>query len=140
MNNKENNVKDTAYDYWQSVAGMYSAGNTFHLNEKGFVEMTIDGVLKSRQKLKQKLSYANFDVLSNFVDRLNGYVVGSKSTEFAEFCKMTKKEFIVCTNKLPSDYWLFNYLRFKVKFMTDKRGGKSMQSFMIMILQSRIFL
>lgn len=122
-NNKENNLKDTVYDYWQSVAGMYSAGHVFHLNEKGHVEMKVNGVLKSRRKLKGKLTYANFDVLSNFVDKLNGYVVGSRSTEFAEFCKMTKKEFIVCPNKSASDDWLYSYLRFKVRFMTDKKRG-----------------
>lgn len=123
MNNQENSVKDTVYDYWQSVAGIYSAGHVFHLNEKGHVEMLVGGVLKSRRKLKEKLTYANFDVLSNFVDKLNGYVVGSRSTEFAEFCKMTKKKFIVCPNKSASDYWLYSYLRFKVRFMTDKKRG-----------------
>lgn len=121
MNNRENNVN---YDYWQSVAGMYSAGHVFHLNERGHVEMKVNGVLKSRRKLKEKLTYANFDVLSSFVDNLNGYVVGCRSTEFAEFCKMTKKEFIVCPNKLASDYWLYSFLRFKVRFMADKKRGK----------------
>ena len=124
MNNKENIVKDAAYDYWQAMAGYYCAGHTFRLDEKGFADTPLDGVLKSRQKLKKKLTYANFDVLSKFVDKLNGYVLGFRSTEFAEFCKMTNKEFIVCPNKLPSDYWLYNYLRFKVKLMTDKKRGK----------------
>ena len=122
--NKENNVKDTVYDYWQSVAGIYSAGHVFHLNKRGNVEMKVNGVLKSRRKLKEKLTYANFDVLSNFVDKINGYVVGSRSTEFAEFCKITKKEFIVCPNKSASDDWLYSYLRFKVRFMTDKKRGR----------------
>lgn len=124
MSNKENKLKDEAYDYWQALAGIYSAGHVFHLNEKGLADMTTDGVLKSKRKLKEKLTYANFDVLSNFVDKLNGYVVGFKSTEFAAFCKMSKKEFIVCPNNLPSDYWLYTYLRFKVKFMTDKKRGR----------------
>ena len=124
MSSKQIDEKDVNYEYWQSVAGIYSAGNIFHLNEKGHVEMKYSGVLKSRRKLNEKLTYANFDVLSNFVDKLNGYVVGWKSTEFAEFCKMTKKEFIVCPNKSASDYWLYSFLRFKVRFMADKKRRK----------------
>ena len=106
--------------HWQRIAGYYCAGNVFHLIEKN--DKMFCHILR-KVDYSHKTTFICYDLVLEFVKKMNGFVLGHKTAEFLEFCKMTKTEFIP-KKELLTDAWYFGFLRYKVKFFTDKKKNR----------------
>ena len=112
-------------NYWHVVAGLYSAGNIFTLFEKNH-SFEFSCVPNSyRQPSNAKTIFTNHRELSFFVTQINGYVYGHQLLEFKDFCKTLEKTLIILPNQVPTDAWLFGFMRQKVTFWTNSKTGRS---------------